>query len=283
MGDSGPGPEHSNPYNTSTAAAQAYVQNLPAMLQATTGQIAPTGTAIQGANNTLDPQSQQLQNQLFGQYAPQLYNIGNQLTGTTLSGGISNASNNIAGQGSQLLNQAISADQTSNPQYYANRQQASDQLGNLLGSINLGGLTGSETAQVERSNAQQDAQRGILNSPSQTATVSNAMNFGTALQNKQGLLSNAINTATSFLPASKSGVDSFGIASGQATNSTNPGATNFLGTQNASTQGLATIGSVGNALANTTGTAATQAAATDAGFPSGLQDANSTMSGVGSL
>lgn len=218
------------PPETTAQQLQAYIQYLPGLLQTTANQTLPVGQTEQNAQNILAPQQQQLQNQLYSQNAPGLYNTGNQLNALQSQAGISQALGNLnSSQGQQLSQAAITADQQANPQYYAALNQAGGQLSNLLGSINLGGLTGSETAQVQRGLAQQDAQKGITNSPSQTAAVSNAMNFGTALQAKQANLANAINTATSFLPASRTGVNTFAVGSGQSTTQSNPGASQFLG------------------------------------------------------
>ncbi len=218
---------------TTASQLQAYIQNLPQLLNVTAAQTGPVGQQVQNAANQLAPQQQQLQSQLFGQYAPELYNIGNQLNQQQTQAGVNQASNILQNGGGALAQQVQNLDQQLNPQYYQTRQAEGNQLSNLLGSINLGGLTSNESRQVQQSNAQQDAQRGILNSPSQTATVSNAMNYGSALQQKQANLAGAIQSATNFLQPSQSGISAFNIGTGAATTQANPGATQFLGTQNA--------------------------------------------------
>lgn len=251
MGQSSP---TANAGDTTAQALQSYTQYLPGLLQTLAGQTQSTGQTEQNAQNVLAPQQQALQNSLVSHYLPGLYSSGDQLNQQESTAGINQANTNLNSQGGQALEQqAIQQSEASNPQYYAALNQAGGQLSNLLSSINLGGLTGSEQAQVERSNAQQDAQRGILNSPSQTATVSNAMNFGTALQNKQNLLANAINTATSFLPQAKTGVDTFAAGSGAATTpSSNPAASQFLGVNggNAASTASASNSSTANNLLN---------------------------------
>ena len=87
-----------------------------------------------------------------------------------------------------------------------------------------GDLTGSQTAQLSRGLAQQDAQKGILNAPSQTAAISNAQTFGNLQQQNKQNLQQAIQTATSFLPASSagtSGINGFNVGSGGATTQNN--------------------------------------------------------------
>lgn len=243
--------------NESTAQAlQSYIQYLPQLLNVMSAQTPQLAQTQQNVEAGIAPQAQNLETNLYANSAPQLYDIGNQLNAQQSQAGISQALNNLnSTQGQQLSQAAITADQQANPQYYQNVGAAGNQLTNLLNSINLNGLTGSENAQVARAVAQQDAQKGILNSPSQTATVANAMQFGTALQQKQANLANAINTATSFLPSSRSGVNTFNVGTGAATTQSNPGANEFLGTQNNATNNATSnaTSSSNNLLSNITG------------------------------
>lgn len=240
----------SGPGSTSDAL-QAYIKYLPSLLNVTSAQTPGLAQTAQNTEAQIAPQAQQLQNELYAQNAPSLYNIGNTLNAQQSAAGITQAQNNYNGAGGDLARTAISADQMANPEFYAAKAQAGNKLSELLSSINLNGLTGSETAQVQRGLAQQDAQKGILASPSQTATVSNAMQFGSALQQKQQNLASAISTATSFLPSSKSGVNTFGIGTGAATTQSNPGASQFLGTNNnAAGNATQTANATGNNLLN---------------------------------
>lgn len=233
---------------------QAYTQNLPALLQATANQSGPVAQTLQNTSNTIAPQQQALESSLYGQYAPELYNIGNHLNSINSAGGINTAISNITGAGGQLATDTENLQKQLDPEYYATRAAAGSQVNNLLNSIDLNGLSGSERAEVERSNAQQDAQRGILNSPSQTATTQNAMNFGSALQAKRNSLANAISTATSFLPSSQGPVNAFNVGSGAASApATNPGASMFLGAgQSGDAQAQAQNNALGSGLLNST-------------------------------
>ena len=252
--------------NQTAAMLQAYTANLPQLLQSTANQSGPIAQALQNTSNTIEPQNAALQSQLYGTYAPQLANTGNLINQITSQGGINTANQNVTGAGGTLATNVQNLDKTLNPLYYQTQANAGAQANNLLNSIDLSGLSGSERAEVQRSNAQQDAQRGILNSPSQTATVQNAMQFGTALQAKRNALSSAISTATSFLPSAKSGIDTTGLATGTATNTANPGTSQFAG---AGPSGAAQAQTQNNNLAsgllgatssaNTTNTQAAQA------------------------
>ena len=80
----------------------------------------------------------------------------------------------------------------------------------------------------------------MSNVPSQANTVANAMKYGQAGYNMneqaKADLSNAIGQATSFMPASKSGIDSWNIATGGANTSSNL-ATSSLGLFGVNPQG----------------------------------------------
>lgn len=98
--------------------------------------------------------------------------------------------------------QAVASDQLNrllNPEYYSTRALAGSKSNDLLNSINLGGLSGGETAAVERALNQDNFATGNLGVGNATNTVSNAMNFGNALQSKQTMLGNALGAATNFM------------------------------------------------------------------------------------
>lgn len=260
---------------------QAYIKNLPSLLNVTANQTLPVGQTTQAAAEVLSPEQQALQDKLFAQYGPELYKLGDQLNAQESGAGINTALTNLQGGGGKLIDAATAADKQANPEYYAARAQAGSQLSNLLGSIDLSGLSGSERSEVERSNAQQDAQRGIANTPSQTATVQNAMQFGTALQAKRNALSQAISTATSFLPSAKSGVDAFSVGTGAATTpASNPGASQFLGVGNAANSAAGANSATGNNLLGTINSTSNTAAGINANRRNSLDQVNSTLSSL---
>lgn len=278
----GDGDPAAKPVGESTdAQMQAYIKNLPALLNTTANQTLPVGQTTQNAQNTLAPQQQQLLSDLFSKYAPGLYKTGDELNQQESSAGIAQALKNLQGGGGQLSQAAIDADKAANPEYYSTRAAAGSKLNDLLGSIDINGLSGSERSEVERSNAQQDAQRGIANTPSQTATVQNAMQFGSALQAKRNALSNAISTATSFLPSSKSGVDAFAVGTGAATAPQgNAGAGQFLGIGNNANSASGTNASLGNSLLGGINATSNNAANIDANRRNSLDMTNSTLSSL---
>ena len=251
---------------------QAYTANLPNLMQVTANTALPTGQTLLNAQQQLAPQQQALATQLFNQAAPGLTQSGNAINQLMASGNLQNAATNQGGAaGQQLLNTVQQQQQAIDPQYYATRAAASNQLQNLLGSINLNGLSGSEQAQVERANAQQNAQQGTLNTPSQLNTVSNAMNFGTALNTKRTALEQALGSATSFLPSSQSGISAFntvqGSSGGPATS--NPGLSQFQGVQPVGQQSFSTgnslLGDINNTALNSANINANRRSGLDVG------------------
>lgn len=198
---------------------------LPGLMTAINSQLTPTAQATQNATNATAPQQAALQAQLLGQYGPQLTDLYNKLGTQSALGAASTEAQVASSPDEQKLLSTLDAQQRQlSPEYYTARAQTGTQLGNLLGSINLQGLTGSEQSQVERSNAASDAARGTAYSPSQTAVVGNAMNYGTALQQKQQNLGGIIGQATNFMSNAAGPINAQSVFQGvgqPASNTTN--------------------------------------------------------------
>ena len=128
----------------------------------------------------------------------------------------------IKGPGKDLIAQALEAAKLADPEYYGTRTKTANSVGALLDqtTANLGsGLSATERDEVGRGLALEGARRGTANAPSNLDTVANATAFGAAgrareTQN-QNQLSQAIAASTAFLPAAKSGVDAFQVATGR--------------------------------------------------------------------
>lgn len=238
---------------------QALTANLPGLMQSVGGNILPYEQQLQTAQNTIAPQQAQLNADLFAKYGSQLNDIGNQLASSTALSQAKSTADVLNGPGQAALSAADAAQRKLDPEYYATRSLESGKIGDLLNSIDLNGLSGSERAEVERSNAQQDASRGIANSPSQTATVNNAMNFGSALQNKRNALSQAISTATGFLPNAQGPINAVATTTGKSSN--NAGVSQFsgVGTSQTGQLGGATNSLASGLLGNVNNTATSSA------------------------
>ena len=110
------------------------------------------------------------------------------------------------------------------------RDAGAQKLQDLLGSINMGGLSGAERAEVERMNARRNLQRGQAGGGGNLTAIENAMQFGSALDRKRAALGNALQTATNFMAGSRSGFDPVQATLGRGSG-TNQIAAGFQGVQ----------------------------------------------------
>lgn len=213
-----------------TMADQVRMVNdlLPYLSQAISAQKIPDAMGQLAADTATTGPRLALQEALQRQYGP----IFDQLnTESNLRKSMGNASNDaavLAGPGKELIAQALAAARVADPEYYKTRETTADSLGKLLQSTtaNLGaGMTESERREVGSSLDLSASRNGTLNAPSNLATVQRAMNFGTAGQarqnDQQNQLAKAIASSTSFLPAAKSGVDVFQVATGKPSYNSN--------------------------------------------------------------
>lgn len=194
--------------------------DLPWLSQQQNQTILPNAQANFNAQAALTPQQLQLMQQMYQQYMPGLTSAVSDVQRQQQQ---ETAGNNAAvsggPQGQAALAAAMQAFNATNPGFLQTSGNTANSLGNLMGSIDLtGALSGSQNRAIGQSLAQQNAQTGNLNSPSQSQTVGNAMNYGNAVYQRQEQaksdLSNAISQATSFLPSSRTGLDSWGISTG---------------------------------------------------------------------
>lgn len=258
---------------------QALTTGLPGLMSVINSQLSPTAQAAQNASNLTDPQAAALQAKILAKYGPSATATGSALANQA---GLANTATNAAiqaGPGQQLLDTLQGQQQKLDPEYYATRAAAGSQVNNLLGSIDLSGLSGSERSEVERSNNQQDASRGLLNTPSQTATVNNAMNFGSALQAKRNALSQALGTATSFLSGAQGPINAQSAVAGQP-NQGNIGLSQFGSSANSGQTAASNVSGTSNSLLGAINSTDTNNANINANRRSSLDMVNSTLSSL---
>jgi hypothetical protein len=134
--------------------------------------------------------------------------------------------NVVGGPGQQLVNSANKYQQQTDPEFYAQRAALSNALTKYLGSYDPTKLTPTEEAQISRGiNATTGPQ-----TPSNMNTIRNAQTFGSAGTQRWQNFGNAVTQAAQALPALKSGINGFQVASSRGSNpfATNA-ATNALG------------------------------------------------------
>ena len=119
--------------------------------------------------------------------------------------------------------------QTDQP-WLQTRETGRQKVQDLLGSINMGGLSGGERAEIERMNARRNLQRGQAGGGGNLTAIENAMQFGSALDRKRAVLGNALQTATNYMAGSRSGFDPVQATLGRGSG-TNQIAAGFQGVQ----------------------------------------------------
>jgi hypothetical protein len=280
--------------------AGSTVANYGPMMAALQGQLGKSyladALAQYNAAAAVSPMYQQLQTGMYQQAAPQLAQIGLGI-GQQMQAGQAGVNAAVAGgpQGQAALQAAIAADKAANPEFYAARQAGAQRIGDLLGSVDLtGALSGGEQRAIQQGLDVQAARTGQLNAPSAINAVSNATQYGNAAYQRQEQakqdLNTALGTATSFLPASQSGVggmNAWNIATGGPNTATNQGVAaqgNFLGVnQGAGSFGAQQAGSLLGQMfgaGSSYGTSAMQAKATQ---PTGFQNVLGGIQAIGSL
>ena len=226
---------------------QAYTQNLPGILQATAGQTPNTALQQLAATQATTPGYNALNLNQAQQYSLPLAQVGQQVQQSNALAGANTNLAQLQGPGAQVAQAALGVNQASNPNYYSVQNPASAQAANLLGAVNLNGLSPGEANAVERSNNQSLASTGNLGLTNPTNTISNALNFGGAFNSKLGLLGNALGAANQTAQsAQNSGFNPVSLALGQP----NPAAASNFGTgtftgTTPSTQNAATSGTLG--------------------------------------
>lgn len=193
----------------------------------------PTAQEIQRINEQITPQENQLALQQLLQYGPQLTQAGLQLQGQQQLGGIQNNLAAINGPGTELVNKAQGLDQLLNPQWYQQRDATNQGYLSLLGGQDPNRLSGSELAETERGLNRLNTSRGNINVTDATTTAANAGAFGSALAGKQQRFGQALSLFPSLSGASRSPINSFGIATGQG----NPQSTTGVSTGSQAGQG----------------------------------------------
>ena len=211
------------PQMTPQQMIDIYNQYLPSTLGNISGQAQPTATGLAGAANAANPMYtagglNQLEN-----YAP-----GYQQAGSNLALQQANSTNQLlSGPGSQTAEIATYLSNILNPTQAANQNQAQ----NLVNSINLNGLSGGEQSAVERSLNQSNYATGNMGLDNATNAVSNAMQFGNALQAKRAALGSALGTASGVAANQNTFVNPVGTALGSGNTANNFGLGTFNPTQ----------------------------------------------------
>lgn len=219
------------------------MQYLPSVLRATSSQSLPLAQDQLAATQATEPAYQQLNADLTAQYAPSLARTNAEVQRIQSLEGAETNRQQLVGAGGDAARAAMSLDRETNPDYWKVQDAASNKAVDLLGAVNLNGLSPGEAAAVERSLNQNNTSTGNLGVNNATNTVANAMQFGGAFNSKLDRAANAITTATGTAQGARNtGFSPVNVALGQPSTS---GMTQFQqsGSQGGATQGALSFGS----------------------------------------
>ena len=222
-GSSGSSNQSSAPQATPQQLADAYKNNLPSILGVTNAQATPTAQSLANAATSVNPIYTQSGLNQLNQFAPGYQTAGNTL-GTNQAQYTTGLLNGAGGQAAQA---ASNLSNSLNPAQQASNTQAT----NLVNSINLNGLSGGEQAATERSLNQSNYATGNLGVDNATNAVSNAMNFGNALQAKRTALGSALQSAGGVASNQNTFANPVATALNAGNTSTNFGLGTFAPTQ----------------------------------------------------
>lgn len=242
-------------YRRTAQQTQALTDLLPYITSAVNAGAVPSAIAQYQASAATSPAYANLMTQIYNQYGPLLNQIGNEILRQNTLSQAETANQVLEGPGARTVQDTMNLQQGVDQPFYDVRDAGARRIQDLLSSIDLSGsLNAGERREVDQGLALEGSRRGTLNAPSATDTVSNAMRYGEAgharQQEAKSNLAQAIQSAAAFLPASKSGIDAFQVATGR-TSMTNPGGALFPGV-NQSGQN-SSFGLAGNILGNMTG------------------------------
>jgi len=249
--------------------------------------------AEQALRDQFGPAAAAQQFQLADKYMPMYGQIGRDESYYDRMSDAATGVDVMRGPGGAMVDETFAKARQVDPEFYGRRAQTSSMLGDLLRSFAApgtvteqnpfgtftGALSGGEREEIQRSLNQQRARSGGMGGPrAMTDVVANAMTFGQGVQNRRDALGRALNQATSFLPASRSGFDPLQVAMGRP--STHFGAQQFtqpqMNTQGLQAQGANVFGAASNMARDAAGYSARQPSFLDSlgqvqkMFPGGL-------------
>lgn len=202
--------------NESTDAMMAaLIKNFPDLIDVQIGQVPKVEQELLRVAKDISPQFAELQLDQFEQTGPRFNEIGDRINRESALRQAAADRDVVAGPGRDLVAEARRTAEVFDPEFFATRSSAADQISKLFGSIDLNGLSGSEASEVERGLNRSTLGRGTVGVPSAIETLGAANTFGSALQAKRNALQQAIGTATQFLTPANSGVDAFQVATGR--------------------------------------------------------------------
>lgn len=262
---------------TTAEMLKAYTEGLPSFMSAANAQILPNELAQLQASRETSPAYLELQKQLYDTYGADLNKIGSEIYKSNALAQAEADKAVIEGPGRDFVKGALETAKIADPEYFAAREKAGARLQELLQP----GLTGGESEAAARGINRVAVGRGLLNAPSQTATLNAAQTFGNASRDR---LSQALGVATGVMPQLRTGVNPFEVRPAQQ----NTGNNLFTGVRQESGNQAAgysnnLLGQIGQNVRTETQANASNSNTALSLYRSPWQDAASMMSATGSL
>jgi hypothetical protein len=215
---------------------QSIAQQYPQLMEQINRQLVPGAQSELAASQAVSPAYAQMMDELYAKYAPSLARTGASVDAISRLGAAQTDSDILGQYGVPLASSWRAAESAASPEAAATRATAATKLGQLLNSIDLN----SANPEAERLVNQENIRSGNIATPSATNTVSNALSFGNELQKRRDALSNAIGTATNFIPAATSSFNP--AANAVSRGASNTGVSQFTGVKGASNTAANTLG-----------------------------------------
>ena len=230
-------------------AMKATTENLPDYLKMLRLEAPKQAAAEQALREQFSGDAAATQFKLADEYLPKYGQIGRDEAYFNKMLGAAGDTDVLRGPGGELIDEAFAKAQGVDPEFYAQRGQTQQGLSSLLRSMYdadttsstrtdqfgrqvanekydpsrpqgyfTGNLSGGEREEIERSLGRQGVRTGSGTGPrAMSDVVGNAMTFGQGMQNRRNAFGQALQQATSFLPASRSGFDPMQVALGRPT------------------------------------------------------------------
>lgn len=239
-----------NPFQNSSGSAPSsgqttsqmynnYLNYLPGMSNASNAQLMPTSQAQLQSELATTPIQNAFNLQQLQQYGLPTAQANQQVQNSNALAGAQTNLNTLNGAGGQAAMTASNLQRATNPNYANVADASANKTAGLLNSFSLNGLSPGEYNATERSLNQSNAVSGNLGLNNGMNTISNAMNFGGAFNNKIGQLNNILGTAagTGNMLANN-GINSTSVALGQPQASSPFTSTTFTGTNPTGSNGI---------------------------------------------
>lgn len=190
---------------------KALTENAPAAIRAIADTMPYTAGKTMDISEAISPRETALQRNIYRDYGPEMNRIGAQIAGENELAAREADVRAIAGPGKQLVSQANELQAVSDPEFYKNRAAIGQAIDKYLSSYSPTELSPTEMAQISRGIG---ATGGTV-TPSAMNTIKNAQTFGDAGTRRWQNFGNAVAQASSALPALRSGINAFEVATGR--------------------------------------------------------------------